>query len=124
MPAAFDLVTIDTPQPVELATFWCAALTLHESEREDGGRWLVLSSDDGTRRLGLQRGSHRPGGCHLDLVCTPGEFDGEVARLAALGATPLAPPRREPYGHIVNMADPEGNRFDLCAYRHGGAAIT
>ncbi len=124
MPAAFDLVTIDTPQPEELAAFWCAVLTLHESEREDAGRWIVLSSADGTRRLGLQRGHHRPGGCHLDLLCAPVEFDDEVNRLVLLGAAVSGPPRREPYGYIVNMADPEGNRFDLCAYRHGGAAIT
>jgi predicted enzyme related to lactoylglutathione lyase len=54
---------------------------------------------------------------HLDLRCAPGEFDAELGRLVELGATPSAPSRREPYGSIVNLADPDGNPFDLCAYR-------
>lgn len=110
----FDLVTIDSPQPDPLALFWSRALGLHELEREDGDRWIVLG--DGTRRIGLQRGAHRPGGIHLDLACDPEEFDRELQRLVDLGASLLAPVRREPYGSIANMADPDGNPFDLCAY--------
>jgi predicted enzyme related to lactoylglutathione lyase len=53
---------------------------------------------------------------HLDLRCAPGEFDAELGRLVELGATALQEPRREPYGSIVNLADPDGNAFDLCAY--------
>jgi predicted enzyme related to lactoylglutathione lyase len=48
----------------------------------------------------------------------PDEFDAESARLVALGATALGPARHEPYGSIVNLADPDGNAFDLCAYVH------
>lgn len=118
MPARFDLVTIDSPHTERLAAFWSAALALHETEREDGDRWIVLSSTDGVRRIGLQRGAHRPGGTHLDLVCEPAEFDVEHERLVALGAAELSPPRHEPYGSIVNLADPDGNAFDLCAYVH------
>lgn len=113
----FDLVTIDSPDTERLASFWRAALHLHESQREDGDRWIVLSSADGVRRIGLQRGVHRPGGTHLDLACEPDEFDAEHARLLTLGAVELAPPRHEPYGSIVHLADPDGNAFDLCAYR-------
>lgn len=116
MPARFDLVTIDTPDTGRLAAFWAAALGLAESEREDVDRWVVLSSGDGVRRLGLQRGPHRPGGAHLDLACDRSEFDAEVARLGGLGARLLHPVRREPYGAIANLADPDGNLFDLCAY--------
>ena len=53
---------------------------------------------------------------HLDLACAPDEFDVELARLVDLGATQLGEPRREPYGSIANLADPDGNPFDLCAY--------
>jgi len=116
MPATFDLVTIDTPRPAVLAGFWSAALALQESEREDGDRWIVLSDGHGTRRLGLQRGAHRSGGVHLDLACSVAEFDAEVARLVALGATLIAPTRTEPYGRIANLMDPDGNLLDLCAY--------
>ena len=118
MTVSFDLVTIDSPGTDRPAAFWCAALDLHETEREDGDRWIVLSSVDGVRRLGLQRGEHRPGGTHLDLVCTLDDFDDESARLVALGATVLGPARHEPYGSIVNLVDPDGNPFDLCAYVH------
>jgi predicted enzyme related to lactoylglutathione lyase len=116
MSTRFDLVTIDSPDTDRLAAFWSAVLHLHESEREDGDRWIVLSSSDGVRRIGLQRGVHRPGGTHLDLACEPEEFHGEHSRLITLGAVELAAPRHEPYGSIVNLADPDGNAFDLCSY--------
>jgi predicted enzyme related to lactoylglutathione lyase len=115
--ASFDLVTLDVPRPDDSARFWCAALALHESEREDGDRWIVLSSAEGTRRIGLQRGEARPGGVHLDLVCADDEFGAEVARLVALGCTLSAPARVEPYGSIANLVDPDGYAIDLCAYR-------
>lgn len=113
----FDLVTIDTPDTDRLAAFWTAALGLIETEREDGARWIVLSELDGTRRIGLQHGEHRPGGIHLDLRCEHGEIESEHQRLLALGATTVSPVRIEPYGSIVNLVDPDGNALDLCAYR-------
>lgn len=112
----FDLVTIDVANIDRLAEFWCAALGLHETEREDGDRWIVLADAEGRRVLGLQRAEHRSGGLHLDLSCDLAVFDAEHARLSGLGALPVGWPRREPYGAIVNLSDPEGNPFDLCAY--------
>jgi predicted enzyme related to lactoylglutathione lyase len=116
MAARFDLVTIASQHPDRLATFWCTAAGLRETEREDGDRWLVLSDADGTRRIGLQRGEHRSGGVHLDLTCKRDELEAEVARLVALGAALLRPVRHESYGTIANLADLDGNLFDLCAY--------
>lgn len=116
MATRFDLVTLDVERPDAAAAFWSAALDLVESEREDVDRWIVLSSSDGVRRIGLQRGAHRPGSVHLDLACDIDEFAAERDRLLALGATETRPPRTEPYGAIANLADPEGNLFDLCAY--------
>jgi predicted enzyme related to lactoylglutathione lyase len=112
----FDLVTLDVEHPDDAAAFWSEALGLVETEREDVDRWIVLSSPDGVRRIGLQRGAHRPGSVHLDLACEIDEFAPERERLLALGATETRPPRTEPYGAIANLADPEGNLFDLCAY--------
>jgi predicted enzyme related to lactoylglutathione lyase len=116
VPASFDLVTLDSPQPDRAASFWSAVLSLHETEREDVDRWIVLSDSAGARRIGIQRGSARPGGVHLDLACAPHEFDRELARLVACGAVELGPARMAEYGSIVNLADPDGNPFDLCAY--------
>lgn len=112
----FDLVTIDAERPDQLAMFWCEALGLGVVEREDGDRWQVLGDDSGRRRIGIQRGRHRRGGVHLDLECATAEFDAVVARLVALGATRTCDDRVEPYGAIANLADPEGNLFDVCAY--------
>jgi predicted enzyme related to lactoylglutathione lyase len=113
--ARFDLVTFDGDTSV-LGEFWSEALGLVELEREDTDRWVVLGDADGTRRIGLQRGAARSGSIHLDLVCGLDEFDAEVERLVALGATVERAVRREEYGAIINLADPEGNLFDLCAY--------
>lgn len=113
----FDLITLDVSAPDDAARFWSAVLGLVETEREDGDRWIVLSEPDGPRRIGLQRGRPRPGGVHLDLACEPVDFERELDRLVDLGARPLGPARHEPYGSIVNLQDPEGYVFDLCAYR-------
>jgi predicted enzyme related to lactoylglutathione lyase len=112
----FDLVTLDSPDTDALASFWSSAAGLHEVEREDVDRWIVLADDTGMRRLGIQRGVTRPGSIHVDLECAPEEFDAELARLVALGAAVVSDPRHESYGSIVNLADPDGNPFDLCAY--------
>ena len=117
MRATFDLVTIDAIDPERLAAFWVAALDLVEVEREDGNRWIVLADGDRRRRLGLQRGVHRAGGLHLDVACGVEVFDAEHGRLLALGAREVGPVRREAYAMIVNLADPDGNPFDLCAYQ-------
>ena len=116
-PIRFDLVTFDTPSTEVLAAFWSEVMGLTESEREDGDRWIVLSDNQGIRRLGFQLGTHRPGGTHLDLVCSLDQFDAERVRLLALQATETRPVRRESYGMIANFVDLDGNAFDLCAYR-------
>jgi catechol 2,3-dioxygenase-like lactoylglutathione lyase family enzyme len=116
VPISFDLVTFDSPDTDRAARFWGAALGLVESQREDGDRWIVLSDRAGTRRIGVQKGPARPGTVHLDLACTPAEFTDEMRRLLALGAVQAIAPRRELYGSIVNLLDPDGNPFDLCAY--------
>ena len=114
--AAFDLVTITTPDTEVLSGFYARALGLEEVEREDGDRWIVLAEPGGLRRLGFQRGVHRSGSVHLDLRCSHDELAAEVDRLVALGATRSSPVRIEPYGSIANLRDPAGNELDLVAY--------
>ena len=126
-----DVTTIDAVDSERLARFWSSALQLIECEREDDGRWIVLGSETGTlvvRRLGIQRivglrrspsllSGPKKSRIHVDLRCHPDKFASEVRRLCALGATQVGPPRTESYGQIANLADPEGNIFDLCAYK-------
>jgi predicted enzyme related to lactoylglutathione lyase len=116
MAVSFDLVTFDAPTPDDLAAFWASVLGMVETEREDGDRWIVLSTVDGVRRIGIQKGATKAGSTHLDLSCRPEVFATELARLIQLGAVEVSPPRHEPYGSIANLADPDGNLFDLCAY--------
>jgi hypothetical protein len=92
MSARFDLVTLDAADTEAIARFWSSALRLHEVEREDGDRWIVLADADGTRRIGIQRGTARRGSLHLDLVCELHEFDAELDRLGTLGAELLEAP--------------------------------
>lgn len=125
-PSRFDLVTIDAAEAMVVVAFWAKALGLDVLQSEDDGRWTVLGSD-GHRVLGVQRidgllpaptswsGSDKAR-IHLDLACEVADFDSEVARLLLLGARRLRDDRRESYGMIATLADPEGNIFDLCAY--------
>lgn len=110
-----DFPTI-TGNSAILSMFWSAALGLVTLDREDAGRWVLLGTAAGERVLGLQKGKHQPGSIHLDLTCPPMLFVAEVQRLVELGAELQGEPRHEPYGYIANMADPEGNLFDVCAY--------
>ena len=112
----FDIVTLDSPNTNELALFWAGVLGLHEIEREDGDRWILLATSNGQRTMGFQRGVHVRGSIHLDLSCAVENFDDERKRLLKLGATETREQRDEPYGRIANFADLDGNLFDLCAY--------
>ena len=48
---------------------------------------------------------------HIDLITS--DFDAEIERLTALGATKLN--EITAGGHWVTLADPEGNEFDVIA---------
>lgn len=126
-----DIVTIDSADTKRLALFWCEVLDASVSEYEDDGRWVCLVDAAGRRVLGIQRTTQQSSDArahsrlHLDLACAPAAFAAERERLLALGATETREPRVEPYGSIANLADPDGNLFDLCAYAPGagGAAV-
>jgi catechol 2,3-dioxygenase-like lactoylglutathione lyase family enzyme len=115
----FDIVTINSPRTNELSQFWAEVLGLHEIEREDGDRWILLGDSLGGRTIGFQRGEHIGGSIHIDLSCSVSDFPAERERLMQLGATETLAMRNEPYGLIANFADLDGNLFDLCAYVSG-----
>jgi predicted enzyme related to lactoylglutathione lyase len=112
----FDIVTLDSPNTNELALFWAGVLGLHEIEREDGDRWILLGDNEGNRTMGFQKGKHVRGSIHFDLSCAVEDFDDERKRLLKLGAVETREQRSEPYGRIANFTDVDGNLFDLCAY--------
>ena len=110
-----ETVTIDAADPVELATFWCAALDWEERIDEDGDIWIEPGEDhpefDRVKPLLIVRVNELKAGknrLHLDLV--PDDHEAEVERLEALGAS------RPDIGQTGNeswvvLADPEGNEF-------------
>lgn len=114
--STFDIVTLDSPNTNELSKFWADLLGLVEIEREDGDRWILLGHPQGGRTIGFQRGPHKPGSIHLDLSCSVEDFALERERMLQSGAKETRTMRTEPYGHIANFEDPDGNLFDLCAY--------
>ena len=110
-----ETVTIDAVDPVELATFWCAALGWQQRTDEDGDIWIEPGDDDPefdrvkplliVRAKEMKAGKNR---LHLDLL--PDDQEGEVERLESLGAS------RPDIGQTGNeswvvLADPEGNEF-------------
>lgn len=121
-----DLV-IDCRHPAALARFWAAVLDdysiapydeaelarlrgLGVTDPEDDPT-VLLESGPGRPRLFLQyvpEPKTAKNRVHLDLSC--GDFDAELHRLRALGATVLAR-----YEDWITLADPEGNEFCLMA---------
>ena len=110
-----ETVTIDSVDPVELATFWCAALDWEQRIDEDGDIWIEPGEDhpefDRVKPLLIVRVNELKAGknrLHLDLV--PDDQEREVERLESLGAS------RPDIGQTGNeswvvLADPEGNEF-------------
>jgi hypothetical protein len=110
-----ETVTIDAVDPVELATFWCAALDWEQRIDEDGDIWIEPGEDhpefDRVKPLLIVRVNELKAGknrLHLDLV--PDDQEREVERLESLGAS------RPDIGQTGNeswvvLADPEGNEF-------------
>ena len=110
-----ETVTIDAVDPVELATFWCAALDWEQRIDEDGDIWIEPGEDnpefDRVKPLLIVRANELKAGknrLHLDLV--PDDQEREVERLESLGAS------RPDIGQTGNeswvvLADPEGNEF-------------
>lgn len=115
MTVRIEMVTIDTPNPRELAAWWA-----DQTGGQVDGSWeehfYIVRSVDGGPRLGFQRVAEPTPGknrVHLDLA-TP-DLEAEVARLVAAGASEVARHNFEHSGWVV-MADPEGNQF--CISQH------
>lgn len=120
---------IDTPAPRELAEFWREFLGLRyrdgdapdadESEQPD---WLVLTAEDGTRRLAFQLAPDLPRPqwptgsppqmLHLDLtVDTIEALEQQRARALRLGAAVLHDRTDDEEEPLIVFADPSGHPF-------------
>lgn len=111
-------VVLDCADPETLAEFWRAALD-YEVVASDA-TYIGLRDRDRDRdrarpTLVLQRVPEPKvvkNRMHLDLFSE--DFERDLVRLEALGATTLTPEHLEPDGmRIAVLADPEGNEFCL-----------
>lgn len=116
MTLRITMVTIDSPNPHELATWWAAQI----GGQVDGSwedHFYIVRSVDGGPRLGFQRVADPTPGknrVHIDLAATV-DLEDEIARLIEAGAEEIARHNFEHSGWVV-MSDPEGNHF--CVSQH------
>jgi predicted enzyme related to lactoylglutathione lyase len=92
--------------------FWTAALDYVAREGDDDTFALLHPRGGSGPNVSLDRmrsALQIPPRIHLDLYAA--DQEAEVARLVALGATPVEWARRPPDADYVILADPEGNRF-------------
>jgi predicted enzyme related to lactoylglutathione lyase len=108
---------IDCHDPAALARFWRDALGWRITEEEMDEDEIVLeppagSAEDGVAAdllfLRVPETKSVKNRLHLDL--RPDDQEAEVARLEALGATPVSVGQGDDVTWVV-MADPEGNEF-------------
>jgi predicted enzyme related to lactoylglutathione lyase len=109
-------LTVDCADPAVLARFWTEAL-----------HWEVTESDDESVEiagpgyplsilfLAVPDHKQQKNRLHLDLNATDRDQTAELARLLALGATPVDIGQGEVTWRV--LADPEGNEFCLLSRR-------
>lgn len=105
-------ITIDSTDPRTLAEFWKQALGLEVAFDADG--WFVqlnTPANPAQPYLGLQKVAEKRAGknrVHVDLATD--DREGEVKRLASLGAT-VGETHEMPGLTWTVLQDPEGNEF-------------
>lgn len=103
-------VSIDVADAATAATFWAEVLGREVNpgaSRDSASLAPREGSDDKLIFFhGVPERKSAKNRLHLDL--RPDDFDAELARLLALGATEVASLQ-----HWVTLADPEGNEFNL-----------
>jgi catechol 2,3-dioxygenase-like lactoylglutathione lyase family enzyme len=120
---------LDTTDPRRLAEFYRELLGLRyrpgDEPPDDGPDepdWLVLTADDGTRRLAFQPVDELarttwprpdvPMQLHLDMtVPDPAELEAQRRRAERLGAELLLDRRHDPEEPLYVLADPAGHPF-------------
>ncbi|WP_343035487.1 VOC family protein [Cellulomonas septica] len=119
MPLHVSQITIDCHDPVALARWWADALgwdVLDEPEDDDGPVEIEIAPSDGSATnwlfIEVPEGKSTKNRVHPDVRPPDGSDQAsELARLLALGATPVDVGQGDVPWHV--LADPEGNEFCL-----------
>ncbi len=102
--------SFDAADAAAIAAFWSAVLgrDVNPGATRDSASLAVREGTIDTPILfhGVPEAKTVKNRLHLDLITT--DFDAELARLTALGATEMAA-----YPEWTTLTDPEGNEFDL-----------
>lgn len=94
---------------------------LEDTDMGGGKRWVRVRPKGGDAELLLARAvndeqraaiGNQTGG-RVFLFLETDDFDRDYAAYVAAGVTFLEAPRSEPYGKVVVMQDPFGNKWDL-----------
>lgn len=115
MTVRIEMVTVDSPNPKALATWW-AEQTGSTVDGSFDEFFFIVRSVDGGPRLGFQKVEEPTPGknrVHFDLATS--DLPGEVRRLVEAGAVEVASHHFE-HSRWVVLADPEGNHF--CVSEH------
>jgi predicted enzyme related to lactoylglutathione lyase len=114
LPSIVHNITVDCPDPYELAQFWSKVFDRPlDDDDHPGDPEAAVLLGDGLPNLFFQRvpePKSTKNRLHLDLQ-PDGPRDEEVDRLLALGATLVADHRRPDGTGWATLADPEGNEF-------------
>jgi predicted enzyme related to lactoylglutathione lyase len=116
MPAAVGYLVIDATDPERLAQFWCGLLDVGVESTIGDGQFVVLSATSGGLIVGFQRVGEEKAGknrLHLDLIVD--DLDQATAEVESLGGRWLEPGNTRGLEGFQwrQMADPEGNEFDI-----------
>ena len=116
MTTTFFGVSFDATDAARAARFWAAALDRKVADGADEDDAVVEAGDPGSGpRLAFHRVpevKQAKNRFHPDLIT--GDYEGETARLLALGATKLNAVERNG-ARWTTFADVDGNEFDLIA---------
>ncbi|MCW2750258.1 MAG: glyoxalase/bleomycin resistance/dioxygenase family protein [Aeromicrobium sp.] len=116
MSATFFGVSFDTANAGRVAKFWAAALDRQVADGSDEHDAVVEAGDPSSGpRLAFHQvpeSKNAKNRFHPDLITT--DYEGDTARLLALGATKLNEIVRSG-ARWTTFADVEGNEFDLIA---------
>lgn len=115
MSMSVHTITIDSTDVASLAAWWAAQTG--STVRSGATDTFALVDDASGARIGFRYVSDpTPGKNRVHLDLTADDYDGEVERLVAAGATLVG---RYTVDHFAwsTLADPEGNEFCVSARR-------
>ncbi|MEX0755944.1 MAG: VOC family protein [Actinomycetota bacterium] len=112
--AKVQFVVLDARDTEVLSAFWCAVLGTTEDSRIGGDSFVLLKATENAAPLALQKVDDAKAGknrMHLELSVA--DLGSAAAEIEALGGTKLRDAQELEGYTWINMADPEGNEFDI-----------